>query len=122
MADIKTKKKQEINIKKLDRTTIMGKNLKSNIVDIKDKAKEMYESNENNSQEYAQKKIQNGIRSTAYYGTKKADEIGRYGIKQTKENLKKGKQSIKQFKSTVKKNKKSRRKNSENNKENSKNS
>lgn len=106
MADIKTKKKQDISIKKLDRATIMGKNLKSNIVDIKDKAKEMYESDENNSQEYAQKKIQNGIRSTAYYGTKKADEIGRYGIKQTKENLKKGKQSIKQFKSTVKKIKK----------------
>ena len=31
MADIKTKKKQEFNIKKFDRATIMGKNLKENI-------------------------------------------------------------------------------------------
>ena len=45
MADIKTKKKQEFNIKKFDRATIIGKNLKENIVNIKDKTKESYEDN-----------------------------------------------------------------------------
>lgn len=39
MADIKTKKKQEFNIKKFDRATIIGKNLKENIVNIKDKTR-----------------------------------------------------------------------------------
>lgn len=39
MADIKTKKNQEISIKKLDRATIMGQNLKSNIVNVKEKQK-----------------------------------------------------------------------------------
>ena len=46
MADIKTKKKQDFSIKKFDRATTMGKNLKENIVSIKDKTKASYENNE----------------------------------------------------------------------------
>ena len=40
MTDIKTKKKQEVSIKKLDRAKIVGQNLKSNIISVKDKTKE----------------------------------------------------------------------------------
>lgn len=57
MADIKTKKKQEVSIKKLDRAKIVGQNLKSNIISVKDKTKENYEKNENTAQEYAENKV-----------------------------------------------------------------
>ncbi len=50
MADIKTKKKQETSIKKLNRSTIVGQNLKSNIISVRDKTKENYEKNENTAQ------------------------------------------------------------------------
>lgn len=62
MADIKTKKKQETSIKKLDRATIMGKNLKSNIVNVKEKTKENYEKNENTAEEYAENKVNNTMK------------------------------------------------------------
>ena len=67
MADIKTKKKQEFNIKKFDRATIMGKNLKGNIVNIKDKTKESYEDNRETAQENAENRENKSIEDTIYY-------------------------------------------------------
>jgi len=105
MADIKVKKKSDIVIKTLDRTAIMGSKLKGNIVDIKDKTKESYETNENSSQEYAENKIQNKAKSTAYYGAYKGNQVGRKSFKETKENIKKGKETISKIKGKIQKSK-----------------
>lgn len=103
MADIKVKKKSDISIKTLDRTAIIGSRLKENIVDIKDKAKESYETKENSSQEYAENKIQSKAKNTAYYGTYKGNQIGRKSLKETKENIKKGKETISKIKGKIEK-------------------
>ena len=105
MADIKVKKKSDIAIKTLDRTAIMGSKLKGNIVDIKDKTKESYETKENSSQEYAENKIQNKAKSTAYYGAYKGNKIGRKSFEETKENIKKGKETISKIKGKIQKSK-----------------
>lgn len=105
MADIKVKKKGDIAIKTLDRTAIMSSKLKENIVDIRDKTKETYETNENSSQEYAGNKIQSKVNSTAYYTGNKGNQIGRRSFKETKENIKKGKETISRIKGKIQKSK-----------------
>lgn len=103
MADIKIKEKQEINIKKLDRATIIGQNLKSNIVNVKDKTKENYEKNEDTAQEYAGNKVESQIKSATYYGIRKANQIGKKSLKRTTNNLKNAKENVKKVKETIKK-------------------
>ena len=93
MADIKTKKKQEFNIKKFDRATIMGKNLKGNIVNVKDKTKESYEDNRETVQEYAENKVNKSIEDTIYY-IPRLNNKGKQNFEKTKENISKGKVQI----------------------------
>ena len=90
MADIKTKQKQEITIKKLDRATIMEQNLKSNIISVKDKTKENYEKNENTAEEYAESKVNNTMHDIIYY-TPRLNRKGKQNFEKTKQNIEKGK-------------------------------
>lgn len=101
MADIK--KKGNITIKTLDRTAILSRKLKENIVNVKDKTKESYEITENSSQEYAENKMQNQIKNLMYYGTYKGKKIGRKSLEETKENIKKGKQTLNKIKGKMQK-------------------
>ena len=101
MADIKTKRKQEINIKKLDRATIMGQSLKANIVNVKDKTKENYEKNEDTAQEYAENKVNNTMRDVTYY-TPRLYQKGKKNFEKTKENIAKGKVQIKKAQKGIK--------------------
>ena len=110
MTDIKTRNREKISIKKLDRVTIMEQNLKLNIVNAKEKTKESYEKNENTAQEYAGNKIQSKIKNIANYGTRKVNQIGKNNFRKTKENLIKTKDKSKLIKNsevnTIKKAKK----------------
>lgn len=101
MADIKTKKKQEYIIKKFDRATIMSKNLKENVVNVKDKTKENYEKNEDTAQEYAENKINNTIKDIIYY-TPTVARKGKQNFQKTKENIVKGKTQIKKVQKGIK--------------------
>ena len=101
MADIKTKKKQDISIKKFDRATVMGKSLKGNIISIKDKTKASYENNEESAQEYAENKINNGIENTIY-SLPRLNQKGKQNLEKTKENIAKGKVKIKKAQKGIK--------------------
>lgn len=101
MADIKTKKKQEISIKKLDRSTIVGQNLKSNIISVRNKTKENYEKNENTAQEYAENKV-NSTMKDIIYNTPQLNIKGKQNFKKTIENIKKGKIQIKKAEKRIK--------------------
>lgn len=101
MADIKTKKKQEFNIKKFDRATIIGKNLKENIVNIKDKTKESYEDNREIAQEYAENKINTSIKDTIY-NIPRLNNKGKQNFEKTKENIANGKVKIKKAQKDIK--------------------
>lgn len=94
MADIKTKKKQKVSIKKLDRANIIGQNLKSNIISVKDKTKENYEKNENTTQEYAENKINSTMHDIIYY-TPRLNRKGKQSFEKTMQNIEKGKIQIK---------------------------
>ena len=101
MTDIKTKKKQEFNIKKFDRATIIGKNLKENIVNVKDKTKESYEDNRETAQEYAENKINTSIKDTIY-NIPRLNNKGKQNFEKTKENIAKGKVKIKKAQKGIK--------------------
>ena len=101
MADIKTKKKEEISIKKLDRATIMGQNLKSNIISVKDKTKENYEKNENTAQEYAENKVNNTMHDIIYY-TPRLNRKRKQNFEKTIQNIEKGKVQIKKAQKGIK--------------------
>lgn len=103
MADIKVKEKGSNTIKTLDRTAIIGSKLKENIVNIKDKTKESYETKENSSQEYAENKIEKEMKNTIYYSVYKGNKIGKKSLKETKENLKKGKKALNKIKGKIQK-------------------
>ncbi len=101
MVDIKTKKKQAISVKKLDRKTMMGQNLKSNIISVKDKTKENYEKNENTVQEYVTNKVNNKMHDIIYY-TSRLNRKGKQNLEKTKENIVKGKMQIKKARKGIK--------------------
>lgn len=101
MADIKTKKKQEVSIKKLDRATIMEQNLKSNIINIKDKTKENYEKSENTAQEYAENKVNSTMHDIIYY-TPRLNRKGKQSFEETMQNIEKGKVQIKKAQKGIK--------------------
>ena len=101
MADIKTKKKQEFNIKKFDRATIMGKNLKENIVNIKDKTKESYEDNKETAQDCAENKVNTSIKDTIY-NIPRLNNKGKQNLEKTKENIANGKVKIKKAQKGIK--------------------
>lgn len=101
MADIKTKKKQEVSIKKLDRAKIVGQNLKSNIISVKDKTKENYEKNENTAQEYAENKVNNTMHDIIYY-TPRLNRKRKQNFEKTIQNIEKGKVQIKKAQKGIK--------------------
>lgn len=100
MADIKTKNKQEYTIRKFDRAKVMGKNLKENVVNLKEKTKENYEKNESSEQEYAENKMNNAISETMYY-MPTAMRKGKQNFDKTKENIVKSKIKIKKLQNGV---------------------
>lgn len=100
MADIKTKNKQEYTIRKFDRAKIIGKNLKENVVNLKEKTKENYEKNESSEQEYAENKMNNAISETMYY-IPTIMRTGKQNFDKTKENIVKSKVKIKKLQNGV---------------------
>lgn len=101
MADIKTREKEKYNIKKFDRTTIIGKNLKENLVKVKEKTKGSYERDTDSEKEYAENKINNAMKDTSYYMSK-FNEKGKKDLNTTKENIEKGKEQVKKIKANIK--------------------
>ena len=101
MEDIKTKKKQEVSIKKLDRAKIVGQNLKSNIISVKDKTKENYKKNESTAQEYAENKVSNTMHDIIYY-TPRLNRKGKQNLEKTIQNIEKGKVQIKKAQKGIK--------------------
>lgn len=101
MADIKTKKKQKVSIKKLDRANIIGQNLKSNIISVKDKTKENYEKNENTTQEYAENKVNSTMHDIIYY-IPRSNRKGKQSFEKTMQNIEEGKIQIKKAQKGIK--------------------
>lgn len=101
MVDIKLKPKEII--KKLDKEAVGVQKTKDNFVTIKEKVNELTTNDDNNSgEEYAGRKMQNGISYSTRKGISKFEEKGKKAVTDTKNNLIKSKQKIQNVKSKIK--------------------
>ena len=98
MPEIKTRENAEKIIKSIDRKSMMGAKIKNHAMAIKEKTEESYTKEENSGVEYAEKKIENNIHNTSYYGTRKVNQIGKQNTRRIKENYNKRKTTNKRSK------------------------
>ena len=106
MADIKVKRKDNATIKKFDRAEMIGSKIKGNAIKTNERTKELYETNENSGQEYAENKIIDNTKQAVSYGIRKTDKFGKKGLEKTRDNIIKSRQRIKEVKKTAKRVKK----------------
>lgn len=83
MADIKTKEKSNIKIKKLDKAKVYSQNFKSNIINLKSKT------------EYGANQISERTKQFSRIGIDKFNEYGKKSAQETVENIKETSQKIK---------------------------
>lgn len=95
MADIKIKKKSDIKIKKINKAEIYTQKLKSNLVDVKEKANDISNKEDNTPTEYGADKISNTTRTISNKGINTFNKYGQKTVKQTKQNIEFAKDKIK---------------------------
>lgn len=95
LADIKTKEKDKIKIKKLDKSKLYLQKLKKNRFNLKEKVEKNEKKEENTPTEYASNQITNQSKIILYQGAKKFPSYGKKSIQKTKENIQKMGQKIK---------------------------
>lgn len=100
MADIKTKVRG--TVKTLDKSVVQAQKFKDNIVTAKEKINEYTQEANENPENFASVKVQDGISYTTRKGTEKFNTYGKKSVQETKENIIKGKEKIAQFKSKIK--------------------
>lgn len=98
MADIKTRDTSKGTIKTINKATVATERMKKAYVMTKDKAEHSTNASENSAEEYASDKIEaatdRAVHETAY----RADKVGRWGVRETRQNYQKAKTGIENFK------------------------
>ena len=98
MADIKTRDTSKGTIKTINKAAVATERMKKAYVMTKDKAEHSTNASENSAEEYASDKIEaatdRAVHETAY----RADKVGRWGMRETRQNYQKAKTGIENFK------------------------
>lgn len=100
MADIKVRDIAKKGVKTLNKSAIATQKFKDNIVEVKEKTKNVT-SEENNINEYGSNKINTITAVAVDKGTKQFNKQGQKSVVQTKDNIQKSKIKIKAFKDKV---------------------
>ena len=98
MADIKTRDAVKGTIKTIDKAAIASERMKSAYVGIKDKAEQVYYSDENSATEYAADRISFAADRVKDEGIHQFNKQGQKAVKTTQENIGKAKDKITDFK------------------------
>ena len=98
MADIKTRDAVKGTIKTIDKAAIASERMKSAYVGIKDKAEQVYYSDENSATEYATDRISFAADRVKDEGIHQFNKQGQKAVKTTQENIGKAKDKITDFK------------------------
>ena len=96
LADIKTKQKSNIKIKKFNKAQVYTQKLKNNIVNVKEKSDYTSNNNEESTPtEYGANQITEKTNILAHRSANKFNEYGKKSVRETKENIEKTTQKIK---------------------------
>ena len=98
MADIKTRDTSKGTIKTLDKAAIATQRMKQAYIQTKDKAEHSTHASESSPEEYASDRMESATDRAAHKSIEQADKVGRWGIRETKQNYQKAKTGIENFK------------------------
>ena len=98
MADIKTRDTSKGTIKTINKAAVATERMKKAYVMTKDKAEHSTNASENSAEEYASDKIEAATDRTVHETAYRADKVGRWGVRETRQNYQKAKTGIKNFK------------------------
>ena len=99
MADIKTRDTSKGTIKTINKAAVATERMKKAYVMTKDKAEHSTNASENSAEEYASDKIEAATDRTVHETAYRADKVGRWGVRETRQNYQKAKTGIENFKS-----------------------
>lgn len=104
MADIKTRDTSKGTIKTINKAAVATERMKKAYVMTKDKAEHSTNASENSAEEYASDKIEaatdRAVHETAY----RADKVGRWGVRETRQNYQKAKGELRISRPSVQRN------------------
>lgn len=98
MADIKTRDTSKGTIKTINKAAVATERMKKAYVMTKDKAEHSTNASENSAEEYASDKIEVATDRTVHETAYRADKVGRWGVRETRQNYQKAKTGIENFK------------------------
>lgn len=91
MADIKTRDTSKGTIKTINKAAVATERMKKAYVMTKDKAEHSTNASENSAEEYASDKIEAATDRTVHETAYRADKVGRWGVRETRQNYQKAK-------------------------------
>ncbi len=98
MADIKTRDTSKGTIKTINKAAVATERMKKAYVMTKDKAEHSTNASENSAEEYVSDKIEAATDRTVHETAYRADKVGRWGVRETRQNYQKAKTGIENFK------------------------
>ena len=98
MADIKTRDTSKGTIKTINKAAVATERMRKAYVMTKDKAEHSTNASENSAEEYASDKIEAATDRTVHETAYRADKVGRWGVRETRQNYQKAKPGIENFK------------------------
>ena len=98
MADIKTRDTSKGTIKTLDKAAIATQRMKQAYIQTKDKAEHSTHASESSPEEYASDRMESATDRAMHKSIEQADKVGRWGIRETRQNYQKAKTDIENFK------------------------
>ena len=98
MADIKTRDTSKGTIKTLDKAAIATQRMKQAYIQTKDKAEHSTHASENSPEEYASDRMESATDRAMHKTIEQADKVGRWGVRETRENYQNAKTGIENFK------------------------
>ena len=98
MADIKTRDTSKGTIKTLDKAAIATQRMKQAYIQTKDKAEHSTHASESSPEEYASDRMESATDRATHKSIEQADKVGRWGVRETRQNYQKAKTGIENFK------------------------
>lgn len=98
MPKIKTRDAVKGTIKTLDKSAMVADRMRSAYVSTKEKAEHSVDAVESDAGEYASNRVEDTVDRGVHEVVYKADKVGRWGVRNTKENISTAKDNIQKFK------------------------
>ena len=95
MPGIKTRESVKQAVKTLNRSAVLAEKTKKSLLQTKEKAEQGLYGKENSTEEYAADKLESGVRTAVSRTVYRLDKTGRWGVKESRQNVSKALEKFK---------------------------